>query len=869
VLVLPAALAVALLLFPLYGGSAYWIRELSLIGVMALVVSGVNLSFGYAGEVQFGQVFMFAAGAYLPLVLAVNGFNHMILLMLLGGVVAALVGAVIAIPALRIGGWSLALASFFLVLTIPDLVGIFGPWTGGRDGLVGIPAPNLFGLELGTTGLYEVVIVATILWMACYRNLVVSRYGIVFLALRESPILTRSLGFSTVRLKTATYSLGAFPAGMAGCLFGYVSLIVQPGSFGFTLAIGIVAASVLGGVESVYGALIGAAILQLGPEQSLSFAAYAPVAYGLFLLFATVVLRKGLGGLSKTALAKLGSVVRGAGAGRLGGAVTAARTGSGERPREGALSERLAAGTPTGAEIAGRRLTVSGVSKSFGGVQALDDVSLAAEPGSVTALIGSNGSGKTTLLNVICGYITPDAGSVEFDGAALTGLAAHRVATHGVGRTFQTPMVPRGVTVADAVASGRYGTDRCGFLASIFRLPRHHRTRQADRQVAASLLATVGLEHLAGEDAASLPLGTRRLVEVARCLCGNPGLVLLDEAASGLSDDEVERLGELITAVANAGATVVVIEHNFPFVTRVAETVHVLHLGGLLASGPGGEIANDPKVVESYLGQGAESSLEAEPARPARSAPLGARPAEDGAPLLTVEGLESGYGDLRVLRGVSLSVAQGCVEVVLGRNGVGKTTLLSTVAGAVSSWHGTVRLAGTELGKRPSYRRAASGIAFVQEGKRIFRNRTVWQNMLMGTYPRKLGRGTRTELCRSLLAEFPILQERINQPAGSLSGGQQQMLAIAQALASQPRILLLDEPSAGLAPSIVDDLFARVRKLAEQGLTVLLVEQLAQKAVAIADHVTVLDNGRVVATGPPSEFGDLDQLQDVYFKPAD
>jgi branched-chain amino acid transport system permease protein len=866
VFVLPAAIAALLLLFPLFGGSAYWIRELSLIGAMTLVVSGVNLSFGYAGEVQFGQVFMFAAGAYVPLILAVGGFNQIIVLMCLGGVVAALVGALVAIPALRVGGWSLALASFFLVLTIPDLVGIFERWTGGRDGLVGIPAPHLFGLELGTTGLYEVVVVVTILWMACYRNLVTSRYGVVFRALRESPILTRSLGFSTFRLKLATYSIGAFPAGIAGCLFGYVSLIVQPDSFGFDLAIGIVAASVLGGVESIYGAVLGAAILQLLPEQSLSFASFAPVAYGLFLLVAAIVLRKGLGGLSKAGLAKLGGWIRSPATRESSTPAAATRPGAAHHERQNALAELLSASAPSEPEIARRRLALDGVSKSFGGVHALDGVSLAAEPGSVTALIGSNGSGKTTLLNVICGYITPDTGSVRLGGSELLGLPAHRVATRGVGRTFQTPMLPRGVSVADVVASGRYGVDRCGFLASIFRLPRQHRTRTADRTVATSLLEAIGLEHLAGEEAASLPLGTRRLVEVARCLCGAPRLVLLDEAASGLSEDEVDRLGELITALARAGASVVVIEHNFPFVTRVADTVHVLHLGGLLASGPGAEIARDPRVIESYLGQSAETPSEPERAAPIAAGRTNPRSVKsDGAALLSVENLDAGYGDLRVLRGVSLSVAQGSVEVLLGRNGVGKTTLLSAIAGAVPTWRGTVSLAGTRLGKRPAYRRAASGIAFVQEGKRIFRARTVWQNVLMGTYPRSLGRGARTELCRSLLAEFPILRDRADQPAGSLSGGQQQMLAIAQALASQPRILLLDEPSAGLAPSIVDELFARVRTLAEEGLTVLLVEQLAQKAVAIADHVTVLENGRVAAAGPPGEFADLDQLHDVYF----
>jgi branched-chain amino acid transport system permease protein len=606
-LVVPIVGAIVLLLFPtLSGNNAYWINQLSQIGMLALVVSGVNLSFGYAGEVQFGQVFMFALGAYLGGILSVHGTTDIVPLLLIGGAAATLAGVVIAVPALRIGGWSLAMASFFLVICLPDVVAIFTRWTGGRNGLVGIPAPTLFGETLDTTALYEVIIVVCIVWFAAYRNLVTSRFGTLFRILRESPVQASSLGYSPARLKLTAYAYGAFPAGLAGVLFGFVGEFLQPESFGLTLAIGIVAASVLGGIESVYGVIAGAAILQLGPQGSLSFQEYAPIAYGAFLIVAAILFRRGLGGIGQDLLLRAANMLVGR---RAGAAVTSAGTLSahlhGDTVAEAHAAEG-AGGVPLLSARPGAPLQVSGASKAFGGVKALDDVTLSAEPGRVTALIGSNGSGKTTLLNVICGYAGIDGGEVSLDGETVSGRQPHRIAALGVGRTFQTPSMPRSVSVLDVVASGRFHTDRCGPLSSIFRLPRYWRARRADRERALIPLDLVGLAHLADDEASSLSLGTRRLVEVARALCGEPRLLLLDEPASGLSDEEVERLGRAIRAAAASGTTVVLIEHNFGFVTSVSDTAHVLHIGRLIASGPAKTIGEIPAVIESYLGSSAK-----------------------------------------------------------------------------------------------------------------------------------------------------------------------------------------------------------------------------------------------------------------------
>jgi branched-chain amino acid transport system ATP-binding protein len=237
-------------------------------------------------------------------------------------------------------------------------------------------------------------------------------------------------------------------------------------------------------------------------------------------------------------------------------------------------------------------------------------------------------------------------------------------------------------------------------------------------------------------------------------------------------------------------------------------------------------------------------------------------------PALTVRNLVCGYGDLRVLNGISLELPAGTIEVALGRNGVGKTTLLHTISGILAARSGEILLDGADVSSQPAHKRAAAGISLVQEGKQIFRERTVLENVMLGTYARALGRDERHEICMTTLGRFPALAGRERERAGALSGGQQQMLAIAQAIAAAPRVLLLDEPSAGLAPAIVTEVFEHVARLREQGMTILLVEQLAEQALAIGDQVTVIDDGQIRDSGAPGEFSNSSRLQEAYFGAA-
>lgn len=576
---LPLALAALLVAAPWLGISAGTRRLVLLTCILALVASGLNLSFGYAGELALGQAAMYATGAYLSGYLAMNLVNDLAVLIVVAAAAALVVGLISGVPGLRLGGWSLAMTSFFLVLLVPQFIDLLEPYTGGAVGMVGIPDPYLFGRELSNVDLYVVVAVVTVLWFALVRNLITSRHGIAFQVLRESPVLASSLGISVYRLKLTAYAVGAIPAGIAGALFAFVDRYLAPHTFGFTMAVTVLAASILGGSMSVYGPLVGAAVMQYGPLRSTDFEQFSQIVYGIFLIIAGTLVANGLAGLARAAI------------GRIEARSAAPPKGSPVTPRTARIPR-----------LAGARLEVVDVSKRFGGLHALRGVSMAAEPGRITALIGPNGSGKTTLLNMICGYYRTDAGTILIGGSDITGRPTHRVARAGVARTFQTPLFPRHISVREAVAAGAYAPRYVGMLASILRLPAYRRAAAADRAEVAEVLRLVGVEHLADAEAAALPLGTRRLLEVARALISRPKVLLLDEVASGLDEDEIERLADLIRGIRDAGPAVILVEHNFRLVLDLADTICVLAQGELVASGTPGEIENHPRVLAEYLG---------------------------------------------------------------------------------------------------------------------------------------------------------------------------------------------------------------------------------------------------------------------------
>jgi ABC-type branched-subunit amino acid transport system ATPase component len=516
-------------------------------------------------------------------------------------------------------------------------------------------------------------------------------------------------------------------------------------------------------------------------------------------------------------------------------------------------------------------LAVEEISVRFGGLQALQDVSLEVHAGAVNGLIGPNGAGKTTLFNVITGLQPPSQGRVRLGGADITGVSPHHRARLGIARTFQRLELFGTLTARENVQ-----------MAAETR--RRRPTGSSSRDEADIILAHVGLSHVADEPTDLLPTGLARLVELGRALATGPSVLLVDEPSSGLNQEETVELGRVLTDLAHRGIAVLLVEHDMSLVMSICDHVSVLDYGAVIAQGDPATVQADRAVQAAYLG-----TVEEDPAPAAASpvfvgAPRAPTPPDPGSgpstmiafpgqqapspsspPMLTINDVSAAYGRIEVVHGVSLEVPEGSVYALLGPNGAGKSTLLKVASGRMSATSGTVSFDGEEIRRPVPDRLARRGLCAVPEGRAVFPNLTVAENLLMYSYR---SRATKVaDLEEQSYARFPVLGERRRQLAGRLSGGEQQMLALARALFTNPRMLLLDEISMGLAPLVVAELYELVAQaVAQEGITILLVEQFAQTALAIADQAGVMVNGRLVRSGTPADVGE--HLLDAYMGEA-
>ncbi|MET7397371.1 ATP-binding cassette domain-containing protein [Dactylosporangium sp. NPDC005572] len=462
------------------------------------------------------------------------------------------------------------------------------------------------------------------------------------------------------------------------------------------------------------------------------------------------------------------------------------------------------------------------LTRRYGGLTALDGLTLTVEAGARHAVIGPNGAGKTTLVNLIAGTVRPSGGRIVVDGRAVTRHGVARRARAGIGRTYQHPAVPAPLTVAETVA-----------LAVPARAGRRDRV--------AAVLDEAGLLPNADRPAGQLPYGQQRVLELATVLARRPRLLLLDEPSAGLDQADVDRLARLLAGLPGH-VTVLLIDHRLDLVWRVATTVTVLDLGRHLRTADPAIIRADAAVQEAYLGA-------TDPAQPRTT-----RHATTGAQVLTVVGLDAHHGGAPVLHKIALHISGGEIVGVLGRNGAGKSTLLTSIAGLhrARTPH-SVHLAGQPVPREPGGA-AALGIAIVPQHRRLFTGLTVAEHLHSAATRPPAGQAPRRWSVADVVALFPRLRERLGHRAGQLSGGEQQMLAIARAVLTGPRLLLLDEPSEGLAPAIVAELAAAVGVLAEAGIAVLLAEQHLHLVARLADQIEVLDHGRVALSVDTAEY---------------
>ncbi|HWI36958.1 MAG TPA: branched-chain amino acid ABC transporter ATP-binding protein/permease [Burkholderiales bacterium] len=473
-------------------------------------------------------------------------------------------------------------------------------------------------------------------------------------------------------------------------------------------------------------------------------------------------------------------------------------------------------GEPRRAVLQAERIGIA-----FGGLKAATDVSLRADAGRITSLIGPNGAGKTTVLNMLSGFYRPDAGAIRIGGVEVQGRAAWRVARAGIARTYQTTQLFGSMTVAENLAIAGGGE---------------------------ALLSFVNYRGDLDVRAADLPHVDKRLVEIARALATRPSVLLLDEPAAGLSRQDKQTLAVLLQRIADSGIAVVLVEHDMDVVMGISDTVVVLDAGVVIASGAPADVQRDPAVRKAYLG---EHALE----------PRGARAAGSGRPFLVVDRLEAGYGAEPVLKGVALEVREREMVAVLGANGAGKSTLMRAISGLLRPVKGGIAFGGEDITRLPAHNVMPRGLVLVPEGRQVFPELSVLHNLELGAFRR--GDDAKADI-ESMLERFPRLRARLHQRAGLLSGGEQQMLAIARGLMARPKLLLLDEPSLGLAPAVINDLFAALDRLRAESATILLVDQMAGLALALADRAYVIEGGRIVASGAASEIAATGALEKAY-----
>ena len=633
-------LFVLLAAIPLWVQSPYALGLLTLLAIYGILLIGLDVTVGYLGQVNLAQAAMLGLGAYVAGIAATRFGVGIPLAVLLAGAFTTGVGALLALPSLRLEGPQFALATLsFTALSVTTLTEWEG-LTGGSQGLQ-ITRPLLLGHALASRDFFWLCMALLALVWVAMRNLLGSQWGRAFEALRDSPIATDAMGVGTYRHKVAAFAFGSGLGGVAGALYAFNFGYLQPQSFVYELTVVLLLGVVLGGRKSLWGAFVGAALVALLPNllsnallfrvfssigfvfalaagvrglvarRDLSFRALAPIA-ATFVLVAGSFLVKNTEDWRKAIFAlMLFSVVVGLPEGLMGFASAALtrlfRVEPAALPAPSPLDQVLPVRKPDGEAL----LVLRGLTRHFGGVKAVDGVDLTVRSGTIHGLIGPNGSGKSTLVNVVSGLYPPSGGELLLKGKPLPRGSLVGAADAGVARTFQNLQLFNGMTALENVMVALRGAYRVPLPLVLAGLGRAEERRA--RADALALLALVGLEGEARTPAKDLTYGAQRFLEMARALARKPELLVLDEPAAGLAHPDVVKQMEVVRRIHQRGVTIVLIEHHMDVVTELCTTVTVLDGGKVIAEGPPESVKRQPRVIAAYLGA-AEPDAPAVPA---------------------------------------------------------------------------------------------------------------------------------------------------------------------------------------------------------------------------------------------------------------
>lgn len=571
----------AVLVAPWLGGGPYMLKLLTLLAIYILLATGMNIVWGVAGQISLGQNGLYAVGAYASGVLTAKLSAPVLVALPAATILGGIAACIIALPALRVRGFYLAMVSLGFGMLVVTLANEWSSVTGGVQGLENIPSPtlrtlNVAGWPVSFTTYYYAAFVFAGLGLVAARNLMDSYWGRAMTAVRESEIAAAVQGVFVGKIKVFAFVIGGMYAALAGALYAHMMAYISPEAFGIDMAVLIMIMPLVGGLGTLWGPVAGAVIFLALPELLQGLWQYNLLIYGLVLVASFTLFPQGVvGGMRRFMPAKPAALTQ---------------IAAPARPSRAAAPVKSAA------------LVASQIEMRFGGLTALAGVDLALKPGLIHAVIGPNGSGKSTLVNVLTRIYMQPQGTIKFDGASIDGMRPDQAARAGMARTFQNLRLFTELSAFDNVLIGAHPRFHASLLACLLRTPSARIEEAREQQAVTALLADFNLLAQGPLRAGSLSYGDQKLVELARAIAKRPPLLMLDEPAAGLSASEIEMLRRTIRSLADAGAAVLVIEHNMDFVMRIADEITVLDQGRKISEGTPRAVQSDQRVIEAYLG---------------------------------------------------------------------------------------------------------------------------------------------------------------------------------------------------------------------------------------------------------------------------
>lgn len=801
--------------------------------IFAIAAMGLNLLVGYTGLTSFGHGAWFGIGAYAAALIQKYWFPGQIVLPFVMAVLfVALLATVVGFLILRRRGVYFSLLTLALSALTFAIAFRWTAFTGGESGLGGVVRPALGPVNLDAPMPFHIAVsVIGLAVVYLLLRVIRSPFGHTMVAIRENEQRATFQGYNTTHYKLAMFVLSASVTGLAGALlaFHHRFASAEPTSVAFSGEL--LAMVVMGGMRSFLGPALGALFYILFREflsiWTDNWLLWFGLAFVGFILFSPT----GLVGIWSQLKRRWKPELE------VGAAMSLRKIYEG-LPLPGFLRPQAQQGTV---------LEVQAIDKHFGGIQAVKNAQLTLHAGEIHALIGPNGAGKTTTFNLISGMFAPDRGTVKLNGRQIQGLSPHDICQQGLARSFQITNLFRGLSIYENLRLSLQArhTARFNMWRDIDSYPQIHAETS-------ELMKFLGLEGMEKIEGGELSYGGQRLVDLGIALGSKPHVLLMDEPLAGLAAAERERVSHLVKTIAS-NIPVLIVEHDIDRVLGFSQQVTVMNQGSVLMAGTPDEARADQRVQEIYTGTG--------------TPPVTGRMAGDASSrpqLLRFEGVNAFYGKSHILNGASLEVREGEIVALLGRNGAGKSTLLKTLTGLLKPASGQIEYAGRNIAGLPAPDIARMGIGYVPQGRGLFSGMTVAENLSLG----RLARATDgSNGCvwseEKILQYFPRLKERMNTHADYLSGGEQQMVAVARALSGNVRLLLLDEPFEGLAPAVVQELFTVFDQLRRE-VSIIIVEHNLDLVLALADRVFALERGAVFHTGPAEPLlSDLDYRKQI------